>query len=138
MDYAAPSEREYRKYRAIAREVGVPEPFVEDAAQDIAVKLWRYPPKTNIYRKRVIRSQALDSLRRYARGGGGVLEDASVAHTFTSDIHAAWLDALALLARLAPAQRQAVVADSCGYPSHHSARYNGRHRLRELRRLPPR
>src|SRR6185312_6272283 len=84
MDYAAPSEREYRKYRAIAREVGVPEPFVEDAAQDIAVKLWRYPPKTNIYRKRVIRSQALDSLRRYARGGGGVLEDASVAHTFTS------------------------------------------------------
>jgi hypothetical protein len=56
-------------YRAVARSVGVPEFWIDDAAQDIALATWRDGKPTDVL---AIRRKAIDAARRYgdyARGG---------------------------------------------------------------------
>jgi hypothetical protein len=49
-------------YRAVARSVGVPEFWVEDAAQDIALATWRDGKPDDAT---AIRREAIDAARRY-------------------------------------------------------------------------
>jgi hypothetical protein len=56
-------------YRAVARAMGVPEFWIEDAAQDIALNTWRDGKPGDVL---AIRREAIDAARRYgtfARGG---------------------------------------------------------------------
>lgn len=56
-------------YRAVARAMGVPEFWIEDAAQDIALNTWRDGKPQDVL---AIRREAIDAARRYgvySRGG---------------------------------------------------------------------
>jgi hypothetical protein len=62
-------QRDPTYYRAVARAMGVPEFWIEDAAQDIALATWRDGKPGDVL---AIRREAIDAARRYgmyARGG---------------------------------------------------------------------
>jgi len=62
-------QRDPKYYRAVARAMGVPEFWIEDAAQDIALATWRDGKPGDVL---AIRREAIDAARRYgtyARGG---------------------------------------------------------------------
>ncbi len=50
-----------RYYKAVARSIGVPNLFLSDAAQDIALRVWRAGEETSA----IVRHAAVDAARRY-------------------------------------------------------------------------
>lgn len=128
---------EYRYYGQAARRAGVPLFWVEDAVQDIALRVWR---ARTAYWKRVVAYAAVDAARRYgARSRRGVERT-----PITLDNHAqsddtatriALMDVRAALPLLSPCQRLALARRLRGErvrgtPEFHLAR--ARKRLRRL------
>jgi DNA-directed RNA polymerase specialized sigma24 family protein len=61
-------QRDPTYYRAVARAMGVPEFWIEDAAQDIALATWRDGKPGDVL---AIRREAIDAARRYGRHSRG-------------------------------------------------------------------
>ena len=60
------TEKQHAYYRKVARSVGVPEFWLDDAVQDIALDLWRRKRRDSSY---AIRLSAIDAARRYGPHG---------------------------------------------------------------------
>jgi hypothetical protein len=60
------NEKQRAYYRRVARSVGVPEFWLDDAVQDIALDLWRRKRRESPY---AVRLSAIDAVRRYGPYG---------------------------------------------------------------------
>ena len=129
-----PSPLGPRYFRAVARSVGVPEMWEDDAIQDIAFACWR---KGNTH-PGTIRSAAIDCARRYGPNARTYARPVTVSLIWATHIPAPQAEPLwdlrRALARLTANQRQALKRRINGLPttpSQNSAVYLARRRLKE-------
>ena len=130
-----------RYYAVAAHRAGVPEFWIQDAVQDIAIRVWR----TGNDRVMVVRSAAIDAARKYGRYGRSGFDRASVDIDGVVLITDPWdsvdwcIDAKAALTKLRPWQQKALAgwADRKPRNSDQVMRGQARRRLRQLMVGPP-
>ena len=126
-------------YLAVAaRRAGVPEMWIDDATQDIALRCWL----ANDWRKIVVRRAAVDAVRRYGLHNrhGVSRETVEIDNSLPvrSDPYAAVdraLDVMAAWRRLTPAQQRILVrASDSRHRAHvsHQRVYYIRQKLRKI------